>query len=35
VVSREEKYRAKMVMDTVVQRCGDALAAGLFQLLGG
>ena len=33
VVSREEKYRAKLVIDTAVQRFGDALAAALFQYL--
>ena len=33
VVSRDEKYRAKLVLDTAVQRFGDALAAGLFQFL--
>ncbi len=33
VVSRDEKYRAKLVLDTAVQRFGDALAAGLFHTL--
>ena len=33
VVSREEKYKAKLVIDTAVQRFGDALAAALFQFL--
>ena len=33
VVSRDEKYRAKLVLDTAVQRFGDALAAGLFHSL--
>ncbi len=33
VVSRDEKYRAKLVLDTAVQRFGDALAAGLFHAL--
>jgi AAA family ATP:ADP antiporter len=33
VVSREEKYKAKVCIDTVVQRLGDALAAGAFQVL--
>ncbi len=33
VVSREEKYRAKLVIDTAVQRFGDALAAAMFQYL--
>lgn len=35
VVPREQKYRAKLVMDTVVQRLGDAIAAAAFQVLGG
>jgi hypothetical protein len=34
VVSRDEKYSAKLVIDTVVQRLGDALAAAAFQILG-
>jgi AAA family ATP:ADP antiporter len=34
VVSREEKYSAKLVIDTVIQRLGDALAAAVFQVLG-
>lgn len=33
VVSREEKYKAKIVIDTLVQRMGDALAAALFSVL--
>ncbi len=33
VVSREEKYKAKIFIDTVVQRTGDAIAAGMFQTL--
>ena len=33
VVSREEKYRAKIFLDTVVQRVGDASAAAIFQVL--
>ena len=33
VVSRDERYRAKLVIDTAVQRFGDALAAALFQVL--
>eukprot|EP00887_Chlorella_sp_A99_P000869 scaffold5.g869.t1 len=33
VVSREEKYKAKITVDTVIQRVGDALAAGAFQTL--
>ncbi|GAB4816937.1 hypothetical protein N2152v2_003983 [Parachlorella kessleri] len=35
VVTREEKYKAKIFVDTVVQRCGDAVAAGAFQALDG
>ncbi|CAI7876603.1 unnamed protein product [Closterium sp. NIES-53] len=35
VVTREEKYKAKVTIDTVVQRLGDAAAAGFFRLLGG
>ena len=34
MVSREEKYSAKLVIDTVVQRCGDVIAAAVFQVLG-
>jgi len=33
VVSREEKYQAKVIIDTVVLRLGDTAAAGLFSLL--
>lgn len=33
MASPEEKYRAKLVIDTVVQRVGDAMAAALFQVL--
>jgi AAA family ATP:ADP antiporter len=33
VVSREEKYKAKVCIDSVVQRLGDGLAAGAFQVL--
>jgi AAA family ATP:ADP antiporter len=33
VVSREEKYRAKIFMDTVVQRVGDTIAAAAFEAL--
>ncbi|KAI3438810.1 hypothetical protein D9Q98_001227 [Chlorella vulgaris] len=33
VVSREEKYKAKIFLDTVVQRIGDTLAAAAFQAL--
>uniref|UniRef100_A0A7R9YTZ2 ADP,ATP carrier protein n=1 Tax=Chlamydomonas euryale TaxID=1486919 RepID=A0A7R9YTZ2_9CHLO len=32
-VSREEKYRAKLTIDAVVQRLGDSLAALLFEVL--
>ncbi|KAG2497492.1 hypothetical protein HYH03_004644 [Edaphochlamys debaryana] len=34
VVSREEKYSAKVVLDTVVQRLGDTAAAALFEVVG-
>lgn len=34
VVSREEKYKAKVTIDTLVQRLGDAMAAAVFRLLG-
>ncbi|XP_021904044.1 uncharacterized protein LOC110819229 [Carica papaya] len=33
VVSQEEKYRAKVCIDVIIQRLGDAAAAGLFKLL--
>eukprot|EP00775_Hariotina_reticulata_P011490 gene11490-11633_t len=33
VVPRDEKYSAKLVIDTVVQRLGDAIAAAAFQVL--
>eukprot|EP00899_Mesostigma_viride_P009313 jgi/Mesvir1/18383/Mv14265-RA.1 len=33
VVSREEKYSAKIFIDTVVQRMGDATAAALVKML--
>jgi len=33
VVSRAEKYSAKLVIDMVVQRAGDSIAAAAFQLL--
>ena len=33
-ISREEKYKAKLVVDTVVQRLGDVGAALVFELLG-
>lgn len=35
VVSREEKYKAKVCIDVIVQRLGDATAAGMFKLLFG
>ncbi|MEW5309377.1 MAG: hypothetical protein WDW38_001271 [Sanguina aurantia] len=34
VLSREEKYSAKITLDTVVQRVGDAAAAALFEVVG-
>ena len=34
VVSREEKYKAKLTIDAVVQRLGDTLAAAVFEILG-
>ncbi|XP_010543686.1 PREDICTED: uncharacterized protein LOC104816518 [Tarenaya hassleriana] len=33
VVSQDEKYKAKVCIDVVVQRLGDAAAAGLYELL--
>lgn len=35
VVSREEKYKAKVCIDVIVQRLGDATAAGIYKLLFG
>ncbi|KAL9255939.1 hypothetical protein AKJ16_DCAP05059 [Drosera capensis] len=35
VVSQEEKYKAKVCIDVIVQRLGDATAAGMFRLLFG
>ncbi|CAO2825788.1 unnamed protein product [Amaranthus hypochondriacus] len=35
VVSQEEKYKAKVCIDVIVQRLGDATAAGMFKLLFG
>ncbi|KAG0467484.1 hypothetical protein HPP92_019064 [Vanilla planifolia] len=35
VVSQEEKYKAKVCIDVVVQRLGDATAAGIYMLLFG
>ncbi|XP_052192726.1 uncharacterized protein LOC127801533 isoform X2 [Diospyros lotus] len=33
VITREEKYKAKVCIDVIVQRLGDATAAGLYKLL--
>ncbi|GLT46035.1 hypothetical protein SLA2020_198250 [Shorea laevis] len=33
VVSEDEKYKAKVCIDVIVQRLGDATAAGLYKLL--
>ncbi|XP_074372698.1 uncharacterized protein LOC141713269 isoform X2 [Apium graveolens] len=33
VVSQDEKYKAKVCIDVVVQRLGDATAAGIYKLL--
>ncbi|GAB4827686.1 hypothetical protein Ancab_034572 [Ancistrocladus abbreviatus] len=35
VVSQEEKYKAKVCIDVIVQRLGDAAAAGMFKVLFG
>lgn len=35
VTTEEEKYKAKVTIDTLVQRLGDALAAGMYRVLGG
>ncbi|XP_019052809.1 PREDICTED: uncharacterized protein LOC104594525 isoform X3 [Nelumbo nucifera] len=35
VVSQEEKYKAKVCIDVIVQRLGDATAAGVYKLLFG
>ncbi|XP_031282458.1 uncharacterized protein LOC116141033 [Pistacia vera] len=35
VVSQEEKYKAKVCIDVIVQRLGDASAAGMYKLLFG
>lgn len=35
VVGREEKYGAKLCIDTLILRLGDTLAGGLFHLLDG
>ncbi|KAL6642142.1 hypothetical protein ACP70R_020323 [Stipagrostis hirtigluma subsp. patula] len=33
VVSQDEKYKAKVCIDVIVQRLGDATAAGIFRLI--
>ncbi|KAI3987170.1 hypothetical protein MKX01_031654 [Papaver californicum] len=33
VVSQDEKYKAKVCIDVIVQRLGDAAAAGMYKLL--
>ncbi|XP_058110577.1 uncharacterized protein LOC131253559 isoform X1 [Magnolia sinica] len=33
VVSQDEKYKAKVCIDVIVQRLGDATAAGIYKLL--
>ncbi|XP_057821709.1 uncharacterized protein LOC131034280 isoform X3 [Cryptomeria japonica] len=35
VVTRDEKYKAKVCMDVLVQRLGDAAAAGIYKILQG
>ncbi|KAG1338121.1 ADP,ATP carrier protein [Cocos nucifera] len=35
VVSQDEKYKAKVCIDVIVQRLGDATAAGIYKLLFG
>ncbi|KAK3230039.1 hypothetical protein Dsin_001920 [Dipteronia sinensis] len=35
VVSQDEKYKAKVCIDVIVQRIGDASAAGMYKLLFG
>ncbi|KAK6932927.1 ADP/ATP carrier protein, bacterial type, partial [Dillenia turbinata] len=35
VVSEDEKYKAKVCIDVIVQRLGDAAAAGLYRILSG
>ncbi|CAN6463256.1 unnamed protein product [Victoria cruziana] len=35
VVSLDEKYKAKVCIDVIVQRLGDAAAAGIYKLLSG
>ncbi|KAI5058267.1 hypothetical protein GOP47_0026437 [Adiantum capillus-veneris] len=34
VTSQDEKYKAKVFIDTFVQRLGDATAAGMYELIG-
>ncbi|KAK9124698.1 hypothetical protein Sjap_014300 [Stephania japonica] len=34
VVSVDEKYKAKVCIDVIIQRLGDAAAAGIYKLLG-
>lgn len=33
VVSQDEKYKAKVCIDVIVQRLGDAAAAGIYKFL--
>ena len=33
-MTREEKYKAKLSIDSVVQRLGDTVAAAVFEVLG-
>lgn len=33
MVTREERYQAKLCIDTLVMRMGDTAAGGLFHLL--
>ena len=33
-LSSDVKYKAKLVLDTVVQRSGDAIGAAIFSMLG-
>ena len=33
VISTEEKYKAKVCIDTIILRMGDSIGAALFQLL--
>ena len=34
MVTREEKYKAKLAIDSVIQRLGDTVAAAAFEILG-